>query len=139
MPFPVLAAPAENATPVPTSPAPATGRVTGVGDLDGGGRARAGDSIATRFKAITGGEIRKTELISVRAELFPDLMEPFTRAEKRSKDAIWAAFERRRAEILARLDAPENAHRVWQIVFAHRQREYEREALQLHLFRLDRQ
>jgi hypothetical protein len=66
-------------------------------------------------------------------------MEPFTRVEKRSKDAIWAAFERRRAEILARLDAPANAHRACQIVFAHRSREDECEALQLHLFRLDRQ
>jgi DNA-binding TFAR19-related protein (PDSD5 family) len=100
------------------------------------GDSNAYPTVMDRLTAIIGSEIRQSELIKLRKQLFLSILGPPNRAEKRLKQANVDAFEAHRSQILETLNTPSAIATVTKIAMEHRSRAFEREMVLMHALRV---
>jgi hypothetical protein len=101
-----------------------------------GKRSNGNGSVAARFRAIIGDEIRQTELIALHQGLFSHVLPPLSRSEKRTKTYHLMTFEQHRVEVLDILDTEDGIARVVEAALASRANEREWRGVLSHIMNI---
>jgi hypothetical protein len=100
-------------------------------------RSGSSQTVTNRLRDILGRDPAQAELISLREELFKDILPAMTRSEKRAKQTNLETCECFRSEVLALLDRSNGIREVVEIALAKAPRKIQRKALMMHIFQVE--